>query len=989
MHITQKSTNMFMFTDYTQNIDVGIEVFNENVNAFALFGFNLKTNIVKDSQVNISLNFEVFHGALVCIICDVEIYNCSLVFVASGKQLSGLVGEAPYSVFLQQSFIQYRLTSINASGIVNQINNANANISIIDCKLTGSNLIESGYNGYIACEIVQPIIIIISSFVVCTDNIQSLGNQSAMFVINGIITQSCDICGVQKVVYGLCGDSILYAVEHNGLLTCDSPFEYMNNQCQCMYGYLRDGSVCVDVIDAIHQSSQTMQNNNKISELQTNISNIELQIQQLNDSMLSNFNQIYSAMYNNSNILEGYIISNITKLQNSTCNSISLLENRIQGNISGLSNQTYNNLTQIENYILGNFSSLQNMLNSNITILNNSIVIFTNEIQQLNYSIQNISLYVNQTIISLNNSIIQIDNQVSNINNTLTTNILNMQQSIEDSNSLIDMQQSQIGVLMIQSLCLNLEQSHYTSNNECVVKYQINCSDDSLSCKQNIYVSVYDVTSVTDQVTSSGNFSSGYVFSNTKVIKNAFIDVSDGVYSTVQPLFQSQNVFNNIKIQIGTQTVSSGSMLTTSSSIVVNLVNIVSKTGSIITVNTASQLNIFLASSSSVNIINLFVNLNFAMSDGNITLIKNIGGVLNISGYQIIGQYQSSKTVTMIGNQISATVSYIQLVSFNPDLYNVGPDSSYLLGYAVDSIFNVDQIAIILGNSTNYQIATSSLSSSYPFGGIITNMGSSTKANIQNVILNSYLKYNTYQLTNCGFLVGQASMAASTIQISKVCFQQVADCTLVTKVYYIGLIGQAYGNVSLQSLSVSLSVQLSVPTVTIQYVGIVGQLNSNCPIVEVINLKASVNVSSTSNRYVGTVFGYQAGNNSTISNASISNSNLSSATFVGGIIGYVKSTNQTIYNTTLFQSNVTGTASYIGGLVGQCDSTKLTVTSSIISSVRISTGGSFLGIIIGGQSGTGNTQMITSSASIGNNYANGVLLANCLSLTNALVQKGC
>ncbi|CAL6115173.1 Hypothetical_protein [Hexamita inflata] len=976
MHITQKSTNMFMFTDYTQNIDVGIEVFNENVNAFALFGFNLKTNIVKDSQVNISLNFEVFHGALICIICDVEIYNCSLVFVASGKQLSGLVGEAPYSVFLQQSFIQYRLTSINASGIVNQINNANANISIIDCKLTGSNLIESGYNGYIACEIVQPIIIIISSFVVCTDNIQSLGNQSAMFVINGIITQSCDICGVQKVVYGLCGDSILYAVEHNGLLTCDSPFEYMNNQCQCMYGYLRDGSVCVDVIDAILNNQQN-NNNSQIQQLKYKITNITI------TTVI-----IQHKQSQNKYIMIQITISIIQRIQQFKICFKSIIYQKIQQlikqyiiyqlNIQLIQQQIQQNIN-----LLGNYSQIICKSKQIITINNKfKILLQISKNKTIQYKI---FIHDKQTITSFNNTInIKIQLYLTQIIHQIKIyQIQNNRQKIQNqsfSNKNTD--KSYNNKIMSQLRIIQLyKQLMY-------LKINITCSD-SLSCKQNIYVSVYDVTSVTDQVTSSGNFSSGYVFSNTKVIKNAFIDVSDGVYSTVQPLFQSQNVFNNIKIQIGTQTVSSGSMLTTSSSIVVNLVNIVSKTGSIITVNTASQLNIFLASSSSVNIINLFVNLNFAMSDGNITLIKNIEGVLNISGYQIIGQYQSSKTVTMIGNQISTTVSYIQLVSFNPDLYNVGPDSSYLLGYAVDSIFNVDQIAIILGNSTNYQIATTSLSSSYPFGGIITNMGSSTKANIQNVILNSYLKYNTYQLTNCGFLVGQASMAASTIQISKVCFQQVADCTLVTKVYYIGLIGQAYGNVSLQSLSVSLSVQLSVPTVTIQYVGIVGQLNSNCPIVEVINLKASVNVSSTSNRYVGTVFGYQAGNNSTISNASISNSNLSSATFVGGIIGYVKSTNQTIYNTTLFQSNVTGTASYIGGLVGQCDSTKLTVTSSIISSVRISTGGSFLGIIIGGQSGTGNTQTITSSASIGNNYANGVLLANCLSLTNALVQKGC
>ncbi|CAL6075802.1 Hypothetical_protein [Hexamita inflata] len=178
------------------------------------------------------------------------------------------------------------------------------------------------------------------------------------------------------------------------------------------------------------------------------------------------------------------------------------------------------------------------------------------------------------------------------------------------------------------------------------------------------------------------------------------------------------------------------------------------------------QFNIFVDSSTSVNIVNLLVNLSFTLSDGNITLINNITGVLNISGYQISGQYQSTSTVAMIGLSVSLTTLYIKLVNFNPDVYNVGSYSSYLLSNAADSMLNIDGVAIILGNVTYYQNATLS-SVPYQFGGIVTNIaGGTSVANIKNVIVNSYQYYNTNQLFNFGFIVGQTYQILQVIKIS-------------------------------------------------------------------------------------------------------------------------------------------------------------------------------------------------------------------------------
>ncbi|CAL6066624.1 Hypothetical_protein [Hexamita inflata] len=984
LHVTQKQSNMFLYTTLTQTLEVDVRISNENVNAFALFGFNLNTNVVRDSLVNISLGFEVFHGALVCIKCDVEIYNCSLVFIASGKELSGLVGEAPNSVFLQQSLIQYRLASMLTSGIVNRIDNANANVTIVDCNLTGSNLIESDYSGYIACEIVSQMNMTISSFVVCVDSNLSLGNQSANITFNGAVTLSCDVCGGQMVVYGLCGDSLQYAQPHSGMLTCDLPFEFVDGQCQCEYGYLLDGSVCVNVIEAIHNMSSQMLNSNQVLQIQLNISNIEQKLLQINTSLNGNITSFSNILNSNNAILEQYILGNYSLVNTEMLDNMQNLETGMTGNITALNISVQSSINALNNSIASNFNSLDQYIFGNISQLNSSISNCSAGIKILNDTILNVSTLTNQQFLALNNSINNIISIMQNVNNTTSSNYMNINSSLIDSQAVIDYQQLQVQLLIFQSQCLNsvLHKSYFVDN-FCVQTQAI--YKETEVCSSNMYVQIFDLFSVTQYISNSGNFSSGYVFSSSTIINNAFIDVSDDVYySPIQPLFQSQSTFNSIKIQIGRQFVDNGSLLTTSSSLTVNQMNIVSKIGSQITVNSAQQFNIFLDSSTQVNIVNLLINLIFTPSDGNITLINNIAGVLNVSGYQICGQYQSTSTVAMIGRSVSLTTLYIKLVSFSPDVYNVGSQSSYLISNAADSILNIDGVAIILGNATYFQNATLS-SVPYQFGGIVTNIaGGTSVANIKNVIINSYQYYNTNQLMNFGFIIGQTQVITQVIKISNLCFQQTFDCVnpLFT---YAGLIGQSQGTVSLQSCNVLL---FFVPIVQLNYFGLIGMTSSNAPFIEIINMKASLNVSSSTNRYAGVLIGYQTSKNCTILNVSVSNSSISSGLYVGGIIGYVSSVNQTIINTAVFQSNISGFTTYVGGFIGQCYSTKLIITSSVIQSVRL-TGTTQLGLIIGGQSGSALVQTITTSLSTGSNFVNGVSQANCASFTSALLQKGC
>ncbi|CAL6017236.1 Hypothetical_protein [Hexamita inflata] len=126
----------------------------------------------------------------------------------------------------------------------------------------------------------------------------------------------------------------------------------------------------------------------------------------------------------------------------------------------------------------------------------------------------------------------------------------------------ISMLQEIMNTLVQQVECTN--KTGYTLQNGTCTKSN---DQDFMQCLLNIeiYVSTFDISGITNQITSNADFNSGYVFDSRNDIQNAYIDISDEVYSSnvVLPLFQSQISYSNIKIQIGTQTITKGSIMAT------------------------------------------------------------------------------------------------------------------------------------------------------------------------------------------------------------------------------------------------------------------------------------------------------------------------------------------------------------------------------------------------------------------------------------------
>ncbi|CAL5981519.1 InlB_B-repeat-containing protein [Hexamita inflata] len=1119
MYFLQKSNSqLFINADNVQKSAIDVQIYNYAVNLFVLFGLS-ESQIVSDSSINVSLNFQVFQGALICIKCDVQIITCTLIFIAAGNQVSGILIETNTQIYIQQTFIQYRISSQYSSGIVNSVNTSDVNISIIDCKLIGFNLISSECSGYIATQLLQSTIITITQFYVCVDNISTFGNNSIITTYNGTINYKCDLCDMKYYVYGICSDSLKYGQELNHMLQCVYPFEYVNNQCVCSQGYVLDQQICVNIIQIINIALNLSQNNEqaeKITEfeklveqidycLSQNISQLQDQIYISENFVVSNFTELQKNLKSNTstlenrilgnaslleniirvnfNALENYILQNVTVLDWRIYNNISALKTNISQNISQLLDQIYvsenfvvSNFTELQKNLKSNTSTLENRIIGNASLLENNIILNSSTLEKFilqNASVLDWRIYNNISALKTNISQIQVlhEQQIQQMQDTIT-NLVNQINCTNNAGyeyingSCIQTSCSITGQERVNGICQCANANEIVESGSCVCPQNttlvgqictcpansnfvsgvctcnviigqtmvagkcacpsgltalngicqliINKLDGTFQCSQSVYVSTFEIDTITQSV-GSGNFAAEYIFSTE--IQDAFIDIADNVYTIVKPLFQSQSTFTNLKIQFGVQTVSGGSLIISSSdSIVINKMNIISKPNKQITLS-ASQLNILSNSPTGANINNLLVNLSFVSSSGNITLVSNINGVFNISGYQVLGDYTSTLVVAMIGLNIMTATIKVNQVSFKPNVYNVGNGSSYLFGSSISTVstFVISNLAIVIGSSSSFVLLgsiTTTISNQNQFGGIIAYINSVSPVNINNVILDSYQKFSTSYVSYSGFLIGYVQSSSSPVTIINVCLQQNMTSTTL-QFGYFGLIGKICGNFSIQNTSITLSVQGS----QFSDFGIVGVQNTNSLLAEVINMITSVCVNSISGGgNISSVFGREDAKNCSIqntvikgnivsssqrvsgiiscacedSNVTIFNTSVSmiiSGTYcVGGIIGSQQS-NTTFKNCSVQNTNISGQVQ-IGGFIG-CQYSNTTILNSFVSNTKV-TGYYMLGGILGILNY--NMMIMNSSVTYTNvtgQYQVGGVIGKCSSqllLTNVIIQ---
>ncbi|CAL6111643.1 Conserved_hypothetical protein [Hexamita inflata] len=503
----QYRTQLFIHVESTQKSVIDIQVYNYNVNIFVLFGLGSGSQNVVDSEINISLNFPVFQGALICLQCNVYVTNCTLVFVATGKAISCVLGEVLNEVSIQQTFIQFRISSSNSSGIVNKVSNSPVNFSITDCKLTGGNLIESGYNGYISSFVLMPITILVDSFQVCVGNTSSFGNQSATISQSKTEVHFCDMCGAQFVVYGLCLDSLKHGTQVGGVLQCDYPFIFLDNQCFCDQGYVLDSLTCVNILQALLNVTST-----DTSALQKRVDDVAAGLLDLDTRIYNNASEQYAQIGNTQLDLESQISSNVSMLNNQIQANALALENSIASNTSSLLNSLQLTQDALEQYIIDNATVLDWRIYYNVSALNQSILNIS-QIMELNlHQIQlNLSSFdanmsdfkQNQSQLISDLEIIyqqQIDEIESNISYFVRyincTNVIG-QQFVNDT--CLNVSCSIFGQLRVNGICSCPNQNAIVQNSSCV------CPKDSsligLTCTCPTYSSLINDECVCDAIT--------------------------------------------------------------------------------------------------------------------------------------------------------------------------------------------------------------------------------------------------------------------------------------------------------------------------------------------------------------------------------------------------------------------------------------------------------------------------------------------------------
>ncbi|CAL6081285.1 Conserved_hypothetical protein [Hexamita inflata] len=1062
------NSQLFMNTDSTQKSVIDIQVYNYNVNVFVLFGLVGASQNVVDSKINISLNFPVFQGALICVQCDVYVTNCTLVFIATGKAISCVLIEARSVILIQQTFIQFRISSFNSSGIANKVNHASVIFSITDCKLTGSNLLQSGFNGYISCQVLVPISVVISSFFVCVGNTSNIGNESEIVSFTGAEIDQCDLCDTQFVVYGLCLDSLKYGTQVGNVLECYYPFIFQDIQCTCDQGYVLDSKKCVNILQALRNvtSTETGTLSNRIDDIATELLNVDARIS-------NNASSLQTQIINTQSELESQMSANVSQLTNIMFNNVAALENNILGNASILIDQV--NLTQgtLENYIIGNATVLDWRIYNNFTVLNQSFNVISQKFQlilqeiKLNFSALNTNIEFfkqNQSSIITDNKndffkkILELSETFSNL--TYQVNCTNVvgQQYINDS--CVNVSCPFIGQLRVNGICKCKNSNSIIQGNscvcplystvlgssctcpvnsilineQCVCKFagqiiqsgQCVCSVvgalvsaeacvcptdyvdlngvcqnifqiSELQCGQGVYTTLFEISTQTHFITSTSNFTNGYVFSASAFIQNAFIDISDNIYtSSTQQLFQSQSTLLNMKIQFGTELLNNCSLiLPVNSVITINQVKIISREGSEFIVNAVSQLNILTSSLQSAVITNLLIDLSFAQSYGNITLINYICCVINITGYEVLGKYVSSFTVAMIGIIVDNATIYVNYVSFKPSIYNVGNGSSYIFGSDIKKCtLSINDLAIFIGRQYQYSnivsISTNDYNTNYYlFGGIIAQINNASIIQVNNLIMEAHQKTNTGYVSKSGFLFGNIQSIASII-ITNVCLlQKIIGST--TQFSNFGLIGFNKGQTQLCNASIKSIIYGTY----FQCFGILGYQDKYSLIVQVSNLQVSLLINSGLGTEIGSIFGSSFSVNCQIYNTSVLQGNISiesSSKNIGGFVGYQgEGTNTTILDSTIIYSQIYG-QDYIGGLIGfQYQNANLTILNlnilqtSIFSSTQV---GGYIGYQYNFSNTTIQDSKISQTQIHGSDYVGGLLgvCSSYLYLNNSTIQ---
>ncbi|CAL6067624.1 Hypothetical_protein [Hexamita inflata] len=428
-------------------------------------------------------------------------------------------------------------------------------------------------------------------------------------------------------------------------------------------------------------------------------------------------------------------------------------------------------------------------------------------------------------------------------------------------------------------------------------------------CQQQLYTfKTYEVASATNVIQST-DFASGFVFS-TQVIQNAFIDIQS-IGSTFT-LFQTQNWFLNLKIQLDNITFGTGAMITPGQQLRINQMSIIQKAGTQISVNSGAVLSILQQTGQQTELTNLVLNISMdSSSTGALNLVGQINGLFTMKGYQIFGSYYSTNQITLGVEVVGNSNIMLEYIIITPSQFMCGNLSSYLLSSVNTSTVLIHHIVIELGNNTNKIILTSinTTEQNYQaFGGLLLYQNQ-CNTEIQDITLDLNNEWATQFVYYSGQMIGYTNNSNTTIK--SICAKELIYTSLNTIYELFGLIGYYNGILHIQYMNINQIYQNGIHNSA----GVIGISNGTST--NLININIIMNLSNKGDR-VGALAGCLNADINILYNIIIKESELS-AEYCGGLIAALSSSvfmSQVSVSQSIMYVNSTknGANSYVGGI---------------------------------------------------------------------------
>ncbi|CAL6037194.1 Conserved_hypothetical protein [Hexamita inflata] len=1032
LQTSNKIQHIFLITGKMQSSQIVSEV--TDANNFAVFGFNAETQQILSCTINVTLTFNTFNSALLCLQCDVSLENSLMVFIASGQVLSGMLINSISAIVISNSSLQHRFSSQLSAGLV-----VNASQMMTTFELT--NVVMLGYNeqtagtSLLVLHANANITISISDVKVCSNTTQT----NTFLTLSSPIVSSCqNMCAASAVfVYGICADTLINGLLQNFVYACVDPFRFNGSQCVCKEHYILNGSKCFDLTQKLTETAQTLQiQNDSLTAVQTEIGQVYQAMQQLSSGLQNNLNQtnllvhslfnqseyhilenvsninaaltkashvLDQSIYNNASMLYTAIDGNHTQLQNeitqkvqelnasiidllnssavisslnhsiqtvnqSLLRDISVLQQDVQNKYQSLSQYVLGNVSELNSNLQGNFSALEQRIVANATSLYSAIAsnasLLSQSILSINSSLLgNISVlqqdiysktqtqeqYLQGNISTIrsqaSNNFTTLDKQIaantSNLYLAVSTNIsalnLSVQQSIQNSTS---------SLYLALAANISVKDQQIKSLNDSLAfisSIVLNTKEQELwfQCQQQLYTfKTFDMTSATHDIQDS-NFSSGFAFGASQNIQNAFVDVQS--FGAGFTLFQTQTAFSNIKIQLNDLTFSSGSLLSQSTTIVINQLGVVSKAGTSITVSSGTGLSLLQLQAVQSNITNLLLNITMSLvSTGSLNLVGAIKGNLYVKGYKILGTYFSTNVLALGSQTAQDSTVFFNYVFIAPTQYTVGNLSSYLLALVNNSNVQINHVSIQVGNiSTNNMLIglSSTLNNYIQYGGLISCLNQS-KLLLNDIQLVLYELISTSFVNNSGQLLGFVNNSNTNIYF--ICASTLIISDAQTNCF--GLIGKITGSLQIQTIFS----QNALMQGNFSVVGAIGFINTGSA--NLVNIIVQISINNNHGEFIGGLSGIIYSNIWQAQNITIDNSYITGNRLLGLLTS--AATGGTLIQSSFTSSNIIADSlcqTFQGGIIGDTgNSDLLSLFSNIVFNISLLSNNTNIWSISGG-----------------------------------------